>query len=200
MTSSPSDDKSRDPLLLTSEDILPIRTYSQSSRSKIMRALIVGFCVGASTQISAMGLWCLFIKAYGYVTMTNCFVFEFCWALVTSIFSLILYQYMFPVAVSNIPLRGTNKNEETSDNNDTLMRCENRFVMGAMIGTCLPWTVADMVLGLKTELLASLVILNAGLLLCQCIFTHFRSRSASNTIDSNSQIVFDEDIIYVKIV
>jgi hypothetical protein len=71
---------------------------------------------------------------------------------------------------------------------EVILQLEYRYVVGALVGVCLAWTVTDFILGMSIEILFSFITLIISLLWCKLMMHCFSKDEKQQTLP-----LYDED-------
>jgi F0F1-type ATP synthase assembly protein I len=96
------------------------------------------------------------------------------------------------------------ENDNDDDDSNTsdgytasLVQVEHRFVAGAMIGVCLSWAITDVLLGLKKEVIYSVLTLVIALVWCQFVLKWTLANEKSKQQKQLTRPIMDHSYIAV---
>ena len=140
-----------------------------------MSSLVLGLLIGFFIQFSTLGANFLVITLWGEEVVTksksDIVIFSLLWSLFTSAMAIIILGFLRNlVTISYSSLR---REEDILE--EMILHMECRFVVGALVGVCLAWTMTDLLLGMKAQIMYSLVTLGVALFWCQIMIKCFVS-------------------------
>lgn len=166
-------------------------------------ALLLGLLVGFFIQFSTLGANFLVITIWGEDVVTksktDIVIFSLLWSFFTSAMAIVILGFLrnlvtitYTAAVSG----GSRSRVRQSDSDlleDMILHMECRFVVGALVGVCLAWTMTDILLGMKAQIVYSLVTLGVALFWCKIMMLCFSSpknkQSSSSSLEQPLLIV-----------
>lgn len=144
--------------------------------------LILGFMVGVIIQLSTMGANFLIMTVYGDDAISSTkdiIIFSLIWSTVTSTMAFFILGFIRNLLKAGYRnMTSANGDEEagiSEELDDIILNVECRFVVGAMMGVCLSWTVTDIFLGLNVQVMYSLITLTIALFWCHMMLRCFSS-------------------------
>jgi hypothetical protein len=81
---------------------------------------------------------------------------------------------------------------------EVILHLECRFVVGALVGVCLAWTVTDLILGMNLQILFSFITLTISLAWCKLMMHCFTKDVDETTLMMMQQETADDDDDYSK--
>jgi hypothetical protein len=130
------------------------KVFSRFKLSSLLLGLFVGFFI----QFSTLGANCLAIWGKDYIikSKTDIFVFSLLWSLFTSAMPVVILVFIRNLVTITYSTAGGRSKDLLED---MVLHMECRFGMGALFGFCLAWTMTDVLLGMRAQVVYSLVIL-----------------------------------------
>jgi hypothetical protein len=141
----------------------------------IRAAFLLAFLVGCFIYLSTLGAEFLGVMLWGpdIVTKSNQVLIasSLAWNFVTTVVAIVLLKSARQVvkAVFCAAVRTTKRSSDNAEEilSELLSYMESRFAMGALGGICLAWNVANMVMGMKAQIIQSCVILLVACMWCR---------------------------------
>lgn len=164
-------------------------------------SLFLGLLVGFFIQFSTLGANFLLLTLWGQdvinTSKKEVIVFSLLWSFFTSFMAIVVLGFLR--ALVSMVFRGSNPNKEHDDEKDKhssqtqeqqeqeqeqhdndesileelVLHMECRFVVGALIGVCFAWTMTDVLLGMKAQIIYSIMTLIIALLWCKVMMWCF---------------------------
>jgi hypothetical protein len=141
-------------------------------------ALLLGLLVGFFIQFSTLGANFLVITLWGQDVVTksksDIVVFSLLWSFFTSAMAIVILGFLrnlVTITYSAVGGRSADLLEEM------VLHMECRFVVGALVGVCLAWTMTDVLLGMRAQIVYSLVTLVVALVWCKIMMMCFATES-----------------------
>jgi hypothetical protein len=141
-------------------------------------ALLLGLLVGFFIQFSTLGANFLVITLWGEDVVTksktDIVVFSLLWSFFTSAMAIVILGFLrnlVTITYSAVGGRSVDLLEEM------VLHMECRFVVGALVGVCLAWTMTDVLLGMRAQIVYSLVTLVVALVWCKIMMMCFATDS-----------------------
>jgi hypothetical protein len=169
------------------EEVLQVeeKAFSRFKFSALLLGLLVGFFI----QFSTLGANFLVITLWGedMVTKskTDIIIFSLLWSFFTSAMAIVILGFLrnlVTITYAAVGGRCADLLEEM------VLHMECRFVVGALVGVCLAWTMTDILLGMRAQIVYSLVTLVVALFWCKIMMLCFSTESPTKQL-SRSQIV-----------
>lgn len=159
-----------------------ISTHSSFHRSFEICSLAVGILIGFFVQLTTLGANILLLEFWDgdffEITQQEVVFFSLLWSLLTSVMALLILGFLRALLTSffrSLPIADSYTIELIESlHEEMLENMEIRFVMGALVGVCLAWTITDLYLGMVSQVGYSLLTLSASLLWCRAVMW-FRS-------------------------
>ena len=154
-------------------------------------SMILGLFIGFFIQFSTLGANFLVITIWGEDVITkskrDIVMFSLLWSFFTSAMAIVILGFLRNlVTISYNAIR--RESEDLLE--DMILHMECRFVVGALIGVCLAWTMTDILLGMKAQILYSLITLVVALFWCRVMMWCFASeKSEKKSIEEPLLIV-----------
>jgi hypothetical protein len=146
-------------------------------------ALLLGLLVGFFIQFSTLGANFLVITLWGEDVVTksktDIVVFSLLWSFFTSAMAIVILGFLrnlVTITYSAVGGRSADLLEEM------VLHMECRFVVGALVGVCLAWTMTDVLLGMRAQIVYSLVTLVVALVWCKIMMICFATDSKPTKI------------------
>ena len=157
-----------EPLIQSDEKKLDERIFSRFK----MSALALGLLVGLFIQLSTLGANFLVISLWGEdilnKTRQDIVWFSLIWSFLTSAMAIVILAFLRGI----VSLTYFSILKESSDIlEEMVLHLECRFVVGALIGVCVAWTVTDAVMGMTTQIIYSAVTLAISLVWCRVMMS-----------------------------
>lgn len=150
-------------------------------------ALILGLLVGFFIQFSTLGANFLVITLWGEDVVTksktDIVVFSLLWSFFTSAMAIVILGFLrnlVTITYSAVGGRSADLLEEM------VLHMECRFVVGALVGVCLAWTMTDVLLGMRAQIVYSLVTLVVALCWCRIMMMCFATESRPSSSRSRT--------------
>jgi len=162
------------------------------SRFKIS-SLVLGLLVGFFIQFSTLGANFLVITIWGEETLSkskrDIVIFSLLWSFFTSAMAIIILGFLRTlVSITWSVVVRKEQAEELLD--DMILHMECRFVVGALVGVCAAWTLTDLMLGMRAQILYSLVTLCVALFWCRIMMLCFAaSESKKHDIEQSGALL-----------
>lgn len=133
-------------------------------------SITLGFIVGLFIQFSTLGANWLIVSIFGNDALINAsrfdlIVYSLCWSGLTSGMSMWMLSFLRDL-VNVVLLHECTSQEERVIDDETrrrlelmMLTMESRFVGGALAGVCFSWTLTDYLLGLRVQMIYSLITL-----------------------------------------
>jgi hypothetical protein len=141
-------------------------------------ALLLGLLIGFFIQFSTLGANFLVITLWGEDVVTksksDIIIFSLLWSFFTSAMAIVILGFLrnlVTITYSAIGGRSADLLEEM------VLHMECRFVVGALVGVCLAWTMTDVLLGMRAQIVYSLVTLVVALVWCKIMMICFATDS-----------------------
>lgn len=155
-----------------------------------LSSLVLGLLVGFFIQFSTLGANFLVITIWGEEVVTksktDIVVFSLLWSFFTSAMAIVILGFLRTlVTIAYKAVR--NHNEDLLE--EMILHMECRFVVGALVGVCLAWTMTDMLLGMKAQILYSLATLFVALFWCQVMIKCFSQEKKEQKVADSLMIV-----------
>lgn len=141
------------------------------------------------------------------------------WSAITSIMAIITLQFLknlFSISFQSTMIisadddvdgeKNIDNDDEDDDDNtiiandeedileEIILHLEFRFIVGALIGVCFAWIVTDIVLGLKYQIMYSIIILLGALIWCKLLMYWFtKSKKDDEDINNKKKKNDDQD-------
>ena len=155
--------------------------------------VFLGVLVGVVIQLSTMGANFLVLTLHekdnesdpssnSYPSSKNIIIFSFLWSLFTSSMAFIFLGFirsLIKVGYDKISPSHISEEESNAEIDEIILNVECRFVVGAMVGVCMAWTVTDLILGLKAQIFYSIIVLATALVWCQIMMKFFSRKTKS---------------------
>jgi hypothetical protein len=154
-------------------------------------SLVLGLMVGFFIQFSTLGANFLMITLWGEDVMTkskhDIVVFSLVWSFFTSAMAIVILGF----------LRNIITTVTTQDVDELVLHMECRFVVGALIGVCFAWTATDMVLGMRAQIVYSLVTLTVALAWCRVMMWCFTTTTTTEEEESKTDKKQIPDVLHI---
>jgi hypothetical protein len=151
-------------------------------------ALLLGLLVGFFIQFSTLGANFLVITLWGEDVITksktDIIVFSLLWSFFTSAMAIVILGFLrnlVTITYSAVGGRSVDLLEEM------VLHMECRFVVGALVGVCLAWTMTDVLLGMRAQIVYSLVTLVVALVWCKTMMMCFATDYSKTTTSARRQ-------------
>jgi hypothetical protein len=146
------------------------KSFSRFKFSSTLLGLLVGFFI----QFSTLGANFLVITIWGEDVVTkskaDIVIFSLLWSFFTSAMAIVILSFLrnlVTITYSAIGGRSKDLLEEM------VLHMECRFVVGALVGVCLAWTMTDILLGMRAQIVYSLFTLVVALFWCKVMMMCF---------------------------
>jgi hypothetical protein len=137
-------------------------------------SLLVGLLVGYFIQFSILGTIFLVIAIWGEdvasKAKTATLVFRIFWSFLTTAIAVGILGFIRNLITIAYSAGGGRSKDFLQD---MVAHMEYRFMVGALVGLCLAWTMTDVILGRWAHIAYSLVILVVALCWCKLMMTCF---------------------------
>jgi hypothetical protein len=182
-----------------------------------LSALMLGLLVGFFIQFSTLGANFLVITLWGEDVISksksDIVVFSLLWSFFTSAMAIVILSFLrtlvtitynavsaqsedllevssnrSPTVADGVQAKANSLTRIVSDLQEMVLHMECRFVVGALVGVCLAWTMTDIVLGMRAQILYSLLTLLVALFWCR-VMMHCFSSKASKDISASDEII-----------
>jgi len=168
------------PRTVSSENLIEKEDYQLDERvfgRFKFSSMILGLFIGFFIQFSTLGANFLVITIWGEAVITkskrDIVIFSLLWSFFTSAMAIVILGFLRNVvSISFHAIR--RQSEDLLD--DMILHMECRFVIGALVGVCLAWTMTDILLGMKAQILYSLITLVVALFWCRVMMWCFASK------------------------
>jgi hypothetical protein len=151
-------------------------------------SLFLGLLVGFFIQFSTLGANFLVITIWGEEVVTkskqDIILFSLMWSFFTSAMAIVILGFLRNlVSITFKAVSGEKQEEDDSKASNSLLEemvlhMECRFVVGALMGVCFAWTMTDILLGMKAQIMYSIITLVVALTWCRSMMWFF-ARSSS---------------------
>jgi hypothetical protein len=137
-------------------------------------SLFVGLLIGCFIQFSTLSANYIAIAVWGDVTsyQQNVLFFSLLWSFFISALALVIL-----VILRNLVMTMCYSSREHEDENDAMenliLHVECRFIVGALVGVCMAWTVTDLALGMTAQIIYSVGTLAIALVWCRGIMWYY---------------------------
>lgn len=155
-----------------------------------LSSMILGLLVGFFIQFSTLGANFLVITIWGEDVISkskrDIVVFSLLWSFFTSAMAIIILGFLrnlIYITYNAISRRSQDLLDEM------VLHMECRFVVGALIGVCMAWTMTDVLLGMRAQILYSLVTLVIALFWCRVMMFCFASGETKKKEVSEDEII-----------
>jgi hypothetical protein len=165
------------------------KAFSRFKFSSLVLGLLVGFFI----QFSTLGANFLVITIWGTAVVTksqtDIVVFSLMWSIFTSSMAIVILGFLrnlVTITYSAVAGRSKDLLEEM------VLHMECRFVVGALYGICFAWTLTDILLGMRAQIVYSLVTLVVALFWCKIMmmcFTEDKPSSRRSTAEQSLMVV-----------
>ena len=152
-------------------------------------SLILGLLVGFFVQFSTLGANFLVLALWEHdlinKSKSEIVMLSLLWSALTSFMAILTLGFLR--SVITIVFRasvGRDRINREAILEEVVLHLECRFVVGALVGVCLAWTVTDVLLGMNIQIVYSIITLIVSLLWCRLMMYCF-------TKDEKSLIAFD---------
>jgi hypothetical protein len=149
--------------------------------------LMIGLMVGFFIQCSTLGANFLVITIWGddivHKSGQDIIVFSILWSVFTSVMAIVILGFL-----RNLVTVTYNAVSSEDDRNleNMVLHMECRFVVGALVGVCMAWTITDILLGMKAQVVYSLVTLVVALLWCRLMTSSFTIEEPEKRISNRA--------------
>jgi len=162
-----------------------------------LSSLILGLLVGFFIQFSTLGANFLVITIWGDDVISkskrDIVVFSLLWSFFTSAMAIVILGFLRTLVGITFSVFGRNgKKQRPSQNRkdddlleDMVLHMECRFVVGALVGVCMAWTITDLLLGMKAQILYSVITLCVALCWCRIMMSCFTASEVENHADDD---------------
>lgn len=156
-------------------------------------SLIIGLLIGFFVQFSTLGANFLVIALWEKDVLarsrTELILVSLLWSAFTSFMAILTLGFLR--SVITIVFRATVPPEQRGPLMDAvleevILHLECRFVIGALVGVCSAWTVMDVFLGMKIQVIFSLITLALSLLWCKVMMQCF-TRDGKSLINASDK-------------
>lgn len=162
-------------------------------------SLIIGLLVGFFVQFSTLGANFLLIALWenDLVARSKCeiVVLSLAWSAFTSFMAILTLGFLRSVItiVFRASLPADRHANADAILEEVILHLECRFVVGALVGVCMAWTVTDVLLGMNLQIIFSLATLLVSLLWCKlmmhCFTKDEKTLIRQSEDDSNEALV-----------
>jgi hypothetical protein len=137
-------------------------------------SLLLGLFVGFFIQFSTLGANFLVITIWGEDVVTksktDIVVFSLIWSFFTSAMAIVILGFLRNlVTITYTAVAG--RSEDLLE--DMILHMECRFVVGALVGVCMAWTMTDILLGMRAQICYSILTLIVALFWCKVMMMCF---------------------------
>jgi hypothetical protein len=150
-------------------------------------ALLLGLLVGFFIQFSTLGANFLVITMWGEDVVTksktDIVVFSLLWSFFTSAMAIVILGFLRNLVTITYSAVGGRCKDLLED---MVLHMECRFVVGALVGVCLAWTMTDILLGMRAQIVYSLVTLVVALFWCKIMMMCFANESKTSSSRQSS--------------
>jgi hypothetical protein len=182
-----------------------------------LSSLILGLLIGFFIQFSTLGANFLVITIWGEDVISksksDIVVFSLIWSFFTSAMAIVILSFLrtlvtitynaiathsedllevsseaFPPSPEAYGIQASISPLSTLCQQEMVLHMECRFVVGALIGVCLAWTMTDLVLGMKAQILYSLLTLLVALFWCRVMMYCFSTKEGKHISVSHEVI------------
>lgn len=140
-----------------------------------LSSLVLGLLVGFFIQFSTLGANFLVITIWGEDVISkskrDIVIFSLLWSFFTSAMAIIILGFLRTLVGITFAVFRQQHDEELLE--DMVLHMECRFVVGALVGVCMAWTVTDLLLGMKAQILYSVITLCVALCWCRIMMVCF---------------------------
>lgn len=151
------------------------RLYMPALSSFKQCSLVLGLLVGLFIYLSTLGAEFVGVMLWGKEILEKSnhelIVFSLAWNLITTLLAIVILSSLRKLVsvVFLSAMATTNRSLTQMDDilSELLSYMEGRFAVGALVGICGSWNVTNAVLGMKPQILQSLVILVVACLWCR---------------------------------
>ncbi|CAB9516944.1 expressed unknown protein [Seminavis robusta] len=158
-------------------------------------SLIIGLLVGFFVQFSTLGANFLVIALWENDLMTRSkteiILLSLVWSAFTSFMAILTLGFLRSVItiVFEASLPPSHRHhDQNALLEEVILHLECRFVVGALVGVCLAWTVTDILLGMNIQILFSVVTLAISLLWCKLMMYCFTKEDDQIMMDGENSI------------
>lgn len=147
------------------------RLYMPALRSFKNCSLVLGLLVGFFIYLSTLGAEFVGVMLWGREILNKSnrelIAFSLLWNFITTMVAIVILSSMRQlVSIVFVSLAGARHNIEDVLC-ELLSYMEGRFAVGALVGICLSWNVTNVVLGMKPQIIQSVIILAVACLWCR---------------------------------
>jgi len=140
-------------------------TFGRFKTSSVLLGVIVGFLnvsiLGANFLLGTSSL-----QRYALKTKRDIFVFSVLWSIFTSAVAISILRFI-RTSITVTFHATSKKSEEVLE--EMIHQMETRFVIGALVGMCMSWTITVFLLGVNTAVIWGLIVLDIVVfLVCLC--------------------------------
>lgn len=187
-----SEESNESPLITKEDSDEELVLHKEQSNSFKRSAIILGLLVGFFIQFSTLGANFLVITIWGddvvSKSKSDIVTFSLMWSFFTSAMAIVILGFLrnlVTIAFGAVSSPLTDKHESLLE--DMVLHMECRFVVGALVGVCMAWTMTDIFLGMKAQIIYSVVTLVVALIWCR-IMMHCFTRSSRGDEANNDTI------------
>lgn len=153
-------------------------------------SLVIGLLVGFFVQFSTLGANFLVIALWENDLMnrskSEIVLLSLVWSAFTSFMAILTLGFLRSVITIVFQASMPNTDRSKAILEEVILHLECRFVVGALVGVCLAWTVTDVLLGMNIQIIFSLVTLAISLLWCK-LMMHCFTKDETSLIDEEEQ-------------
>lgn len=149
-------------------------------------SLSLGLLIGFFVQFSTLGANFLILALWGddivNKSQSQIVVLSAVWSAFTSFMAILTLGFLRSVITitlrTSLPRNCINGEAILEE---IVLHLEYHFVMGALVGVCLAWTVTDILLGMNIQIIFSLITMVVSLLWCKLMMYCFNKNESSLT-------------------
>ena len=180
------------PLISQDEEVgeasLETTKFTSFKRSSAILGLLVGFFI----QFSTLGANFLVITIWGEDVVTksksDIVTFSLLWSFFTSAMAIVILGFLRNLVT--ISYKALKPHSVSAENllDEMVLHMECRFVVGALVGVCVAWTMTDIFLGMKAQIIYSVITLVIALVWCR-VMMHCFTRPTSDSKSAEGAIL-----------
>merc|ERR1712232_787760 len=136
-------------------------------------SLILGLIIGFFIQFSTLGANFLVLTLWGKEILmksrTEVIIFSLLWSFFTSFMAIVVLAFLRALVslIFSTSTKSASFGKADLILEELWLHMECRFVVGALFGVCLAWTMTDILLGMKAQIFYSIITLITSLLWCR---------------------------------